>query len=292
MGEVPLSLYVPLLWPCLSHELLYLRVDSSQGLIRASLAGTTNPAADSPLARVISNSIFAELETTFNRPSSHRVRMDSDRLAEKQIGARGLRSLAGEEARWQAELVDALARLRTALGQARITSAVSAHRPFWQAVIENTLPIVLPSGSPDTLPYWPLLKRMQQGKVGVAFIRIFPNDDHYLVCEVVPNPSLSVDYEYYLIKCIPVPLEADASVSADRFVVYSNQSWNTLEPKCDTAKSSGMLLRITHFLTLNQRQLLSSSHQPTVSCLYFYLFLYFYDSIINYLLGRSEKMIS
>ncbi|VDD74923.1 unnamed protein product [Mesocestoides corti] len=247
-SEIPLCLSVPILWPCYTHELLYLRVDSAQGHLRASFATES----------IKGPQLLRELEMAFNRPSCRRVNFDHGSATDYRAGTRGMRSLAGDDARWQARLVDIFARLRCLLGQWRISS-VHHNRP-----VRDSLPIAVPTDKSLDLPYTELLERAQQGRVALSYIKLFPNDDHYLVCEITPTPSLSVDYQYYMMKCVSMP------VTVTDFHVPSGGRWLTYNPN-HVADSSGavsspsVVLRITHFLPFNGN-VLAPSIKSTFSC--------------------------
>lgn len=110
IGEIPLSLSVPVLWPCYPHEILQLRINTAQGQIRASFP-SSDPVRSAPLLR--------ELEMAFNRPSARRVALDRTSAIDCRAGSRGMRSLVGDDTRWQARLVEIFSRLRCLLGQWR-----------------------------------------------------------------------------------------------------------------------------------------------------------------------------
>ncbi|KAL7053615.1 hypothetical protein AAHC03_026985 [Spirometra sp. Aus1] len=287
LGDVPLCLYVPLLWPCCERELLYIQVDVVQGLLRTSLAGLTNPtptvtcfgasggSGEDALCHVLSQpavnfrSLLRRLEEALNRPAVRRVISDgsSEEPVSAAVRSRSLRALANEEARWQAELVETLNNLRCLLGQARVAAAVNSHRRFCHSVPRNSLPLVIPADGGGTsarsvLPCLDLLKRMYQGKAALTFVRLFPCDEYYLVCETVLSGALDVAYRYYLLVCAPIPASTEVYFNADGVMVYTKRLWTTpgvagggLGHSTLSDTYPGLLLRVTHFLPLGGRQL-------------------------------------
>lgn len=155
-----------------------------------------------------------------------------------------MRGLAAEDIRWQTRLRGIFSRLRCMLGQWRIKAA-HHNRP-----VRDTLPIAAPSVDLSTLEYGPLLQRTQEKRVALSFVKLFPNDDHYLVCEVAPTAGLSVGYRFYLMKCMPMP--------AKGICVRSDQWWLTYDPNNASDSTvaggqipSGVAMRITHFISLD-----------------------------------------
>uniref|UniRef100_A0A183SRI7 Mediator of RNA polymerase II transcription subunit 14 n=1 Tax=Schistocephalus solidus TaxID=70667 RepID=A0A183SRI7_SCHSO len=246
LGDVPLCLYVPLLWPCSERELLYIQVDVAQGLLRTSLAGLTNPtptitcfgasvgSGEDALCHLLAQpavnfrSLLRRLEEALNRPAVRRIISEgsTEEPMSAAVRSRSLRALANEEARWQAEMVETLNSLRCLLGQARVAAAVSSHRRFCHSVPRNSLPLVVPSDSGGTparsvLPCLDLLKRMYQGRAALTFVRLFPCDEYYLVCETVPSGALCVAYRYYLLVCAPIPASTEVFFNADGVMLPS-----------------------------------------------------------------------
>uniref|UniRef100_A0A0X3NVY0 Mediator of RNA polymerase II transcription subunit 14 n=1 Tax=Schistocephalus solidus TaxID=70667 RepID=A0A0X3NVY0_SCHSO len=287
LGDVPLCLYVPLLWPCSERELLYIQVDVAQGLLRTSLAGLTNPtptitcfgasvgSGEDALCHLLAQpavnfrSLLRRLEEALNRPAVRRIISEgsTEEPMSAAVRSRSLRALANEEARWQAEMVETLNSLRCLLGQARVAAAVSSHRRFCHSVPRNSLPLVVPSDSGGTparsvLPCLDLLKRMYQGRAALTFVRLFPCDEYYLVCETVPSGALCVAYRYYLLVCAPIPASTEVFFNADGVMVYTKRLWTTsgvagggLAHPTFGDTYPGLLLRVTHFLPLGGRQL-------------------------------------
>ncbi|VDN99505.1 unnamed protein product [Rodentolepis nana] len=196
LGDVPLSLCIPVLWPCLPHEYLHLRVDSTQGLIRASF-----PASDQQKCIPL----LKDLEAAFNRPTTRRVTLDRSSSIECRAGNRGMRNLAVDDRRWQSRLVEIFSHLRCLLGQWRI-KWISRGR-----IVKDCLPISIPMQKMGRSPprhtgYLQLLERVKQERSLLSYIKLFPNDEYYLLCEVSPAVEgvLSVLYRYYLLKCSPL----------------------------------------------------------------------------------------
>ncbi|KAL5107227.1 Mediator of RNA polymerase II transcription subunit 14 [Taenia crassiceps] len=237
IGEVPLSLSVPVLWPCHPHEFLQLRINTAQGQIRASFP-SSDPARSAPLLR--------ELEMAFNRPSARRVALDRTSAIDCRAGSRGMRGLVGEDTRWQARLVEIFARFRCLLGQWRVGWANRGR------MVRYSLPLsVFPLSSTAAQPnYIEVLERARQDQVALVFIKLFPNDEHYLLCEVAPTDALAVGYRHYLLKCVPVPITVtDLHVAPGGRWLTHNPEQSVLDG-AGVPAPPGVALRITHFMPL------------------------------------------
>ncbi|VEL13914.1 unnamed protein product [Protopolystoma xenopodis] len=187
---------------------------SSSGGNTSSATGL--PAADFPQIVGDIQSTLATLEFAFNRPSTRRIEATSVSLSSgvglgsgqltsnvSPAQARAFRALSGEETRWRATIQAALDRLRVQLGLCRLVNSATKHRAVWQPV-RRQLPILLPpsveqaqqtasgssvgkqtpTGLPRSLvspPYRALLERVQLGRAAVVFIKLLPNNEHYLV---------------------------------------------------------------------------------------------------------------
>ncbi|EUB58559.1 Mediator of RNA polymerase II transcription subunit [Echinococcus granulosus] len=237
IGEVPLSLSVPVLWPCHPHEILQLRINAAQGQIRASFP-SSDPVRSAPLLR--------DLEMAFNRPSARRVTLDRTSTIDCRAGSRGMRSLVGDDTRWQARLVEIFSRLRCLLGQWRVGWANRGR------FIRYSLPLSVPPPSSTAAQpgYVEVLERARQDRVALVFIKLFPNDEHYLLCELAPTDALTVGYRHYLLKCVSVP------ITVTDLHVAPGGRWLTHNPEQSVLESAGVLappgvaLRITHFMPL------------------------------------------
>lgn len=260
LGDVPLSLCIPVLWPCLPHEYLHIRVDSAQGLIRASFP-SSNQQKCIPLLR--------DLEMAFNRPSARRVTLDRSSSIECRAGNRGMRNLASDDKRWQSRLVDVFSRLRCLLGQWRI-QWVNRGR-----IVKDCLPISIPTSSvarclPRHPGYLKVLDRVRQDQSLLAFIKLFPCDEYYLLCEISPavEGALSVLYRYYLIKCTPLPTTiTDLRVAPEgRSLIHTSD-----DPVLDKYfLPPGVALQVSHFIPLvgDSAEVLAGK-LPSFSSLYF-----------------------
>lgn len=234
-SDIPLCLSVPVLWPCQPHELLHLRVDAAQGQIRAAFACDS---IKGPL------NVLRDLENAFNRPSARQVSLDRGSSSDFRAGARKLRGLVAEDARWQAQLVEIFSQLRCFLGQWRITTA-NIQRP-----VRDTLPISVSAKDLSEPPYGPLLLRAQERRVALSFVQLLPNDDYYLVCEVAPTQGLSVVYKYYLMKCVGIPEVVGGLRVASKGRWLSHDP-NKISGNVTPDNPPGVALRITHFVALS-----------------------------------------
>lgn len=235
IGEVPLSLSIPLLWPCHPHETLQLRIDAAQGQMRASFP-SSDPTKSAPLLR--------DLESAFNRPSSRRVTLDRGSAIDCRAGNRGMRGLVADDTRWQSRLVEIFSRLRCLLGQWRLRWANRGR------LVRDFLPLSVPPPSSTTAPpvYVKVLDRAKQDRTALVFIKLFPSDEYYLMCEVVSTNALSVVYQHYLLKCVAVPLTVtDLHVAPGGRWLTNNSEENTVTL---VSGPPGVALRITHFMPL------------------------------------------
>ncbi|KAL5968490.1 Mediator of RNA polymerase II transcription subunit 14, partial [Taenia solium] len=237
IGEIPLSLLVPVLWPCHPHEILQLRINTAQGQIRASFP-FSDPIRSAPLLR--------ELEMAFNRPSARRVVLDRISAIDCRAGSRGMRGLIGDDTRWQARLVEIFSRLRCLLGQWRVGWANRGR------LVRYSLPLSVssPSSTAAQPSYIEVLERARQDRVALVFIKLFPNDEHYLLCEVAPTDALAVGYRHYFLKCVPMPITVtDLHVAPGGRWLTHNPEQSVLDG-AGVPTSPGVALRITHFMPL------------------------------------------
>lgn len=240
LGEVPLSLCIPILWPCLPHEYLHLRVDSTQGLIRASF-----PASDQQKC----TPLLKDLEVAFNRPTARRVTLDRSSSIECRAGNRGMRNLAADDKRWQVRLGEIFSHLRCLLGQWRIKWSSRGR------IVKDCLPISIPMQKVGRYPprhagYLQVLERVKQEHSLLSYIKLFPNDEYYLLCEVSPTVEgvLSVLYRYFLLKCTPLPTTVtDLRVAPEgRSLLHVSDD---VVPDKDS-QMVGVALQISHFFPL------------------------------------------
>ncbi|VUZ44593.1 unnamed protein product, partial [Hymenolepis diminuta] len=240
LGEVPLSLCIPILWPCLPHEYLHLRVDSTQGLIRASF-----PASDQQKC----TPLLKDLEVAFNRPTARRVTLDRSSSIECRAGNRGMRNLAADDKRWQVRLGEIFSHLRCLLGQWRIKWSSRGR------IVKDCLPISIPIQKMGCYPprhagYLQVLERVKQEHSLLSYIKLFPNDEYYLLCEISPTVEgvLSVLYRYFLLKCTPLPTTVtDLRVAPEgRSLLHVSDD---VVPDKDS-QMVGVALQISHFFPL------------------------------------------
>ncbi|KAA3675664.1 uncharacterized protein DEA37_0006087 [Paragonimus westermani] len=276
LADAPLCLYVPLLWPCHPQEYLQFRVDPIQGTLGAScpflltsdaeqiLLGSAVPAQTGPVASVEGYSrasvcaALLSLENALNQPSTRRVcpvstnpgitTGDNSLLLAQ---TRSLRALSNTESRWRSVICQSLEHLRLCIGLVRLMKTAKTYRPFWQPA-KRSLPLVLTPVQASLVKSgssWPpTLVRFQQSlRFPIVFVQLFPNNEYYVVCEVIPAP-LNVRFQYSLIVCAPVPDHIDVTIDAHGLAVsHTNQKLAAagLQPT-----GSNLFLQVTHLVPL------------------------------------------
>ncbi|KAF5401195.1 hypothetical protein PHET_05453 [Paragonimus heterotremus] len=276
LADAPLCLYVPLLWPCHPQEYLQFRVDPIQGTLGAScpflltsdaeqiLLGSAVPTQTGPVASVEGYSrasvcaALNSLENALNQPSTRRVcpvsanpgvaTGDSSLLLAQ---TRSLRALSNTESRWRSVLCQSLEHLRLCIGLVRLMKTAKTYRPFWQPA-KRSLPLVLTPVQASLVKSgssWPpALVRFQQSlRFPIVFVQLFPNNEYYVVCEVIPAP-LNVRFQYSLIVCAPIPEHMDVTIDAHGLAVsHTSQKLATagLQPI-----GSSLFLQVTHLAPL------------------------------------------
>ncbi|KAH8862931.1 Mediator of RNA polymerase II transcription subunit 14 [Schistosoma japonicum] len=273
LADAPLCLYVPLLWPCGSHELLQVRIDSVQGFVCTSFPlltsldtefGATGSAGNfnsgpvgisENFSRSSVINTLSSLESAFNQASCHRVRLvsatgtlvqphESDRIC--LIQSRSLRNLSHGDARWRSMICECLEHLRLCLGLARLMQTAKIHRPFWQP-FKRQLPLILSPAQINLSNTWSeMLVRMQQSyRWPILFAQLFPNNEYYIACEVISAP-LNVDYKYYILVCSALPEHMNVTTNLEGVLVFNSEVNSTSGHVTET----GLFLQVTHFTPL------------------------------------------
>ncbi|VDP62773.1 unnamed protein product [Schistosoma mattheei] len=275
LADAPLCLYVPLLWPCSSHELLQVRIDPVQGFVCTSFPLLTSldtefgaigsvvasvnfsppEGASENFSRSSVINTLASLESAFNQSSCHRVRLvsatgalvqphESDRIC--SIQSRSLRNLSHGDARWRSVICECLEHLRLCLGLARLMQTAKIHRPFWQP-FKRHLPLILSPAQVNLSSLWSqMLVRLQQSyRWPILFAQLFPNNEYYIACEVISGP-LNVDYKYYLIVCNALPEHMNITTNLQGVLVFNSE----VNPASGHLNETGLFLQVTHFTSL------------------------------------------
>ncbi|CAH8562789.1 unnamed protein product [Schistosoma turkestanicum] len=274
LADAPLCLYVPLLWPCGSHELLQVRIDPVQGFVCTSFPlltsldtefGSTGSAVvnvsfgptgiSENFSRSSVINTLASLESAFNQASCHRVRLvsatgtlvqphESDRIC--SIQSRSLRNLSHGDARWRSVICECLEHLRLCLGLARLMQTAKIHRPFWQP-FKRHLPLILSPAQVELSNSWSenLVRLQQSYRWPILFAQLFPNNEYYIACEVISTP-LNVDYKYYLIVCSALPEHTNVTTNLQGVLVFNSE----INPASGHVNETGLFLQVTHFTSL------------------------------------------
>ncbi|CAL8075761.1 unnamed protein product [Calicophoron daubneyi] len=278
LADAPLCLYVPLLWPCHPQEYLNFRVDATHGtlcascplltaseteniLLGSSLTGHSESVGISEgFSRSSVCAALAQLEVAVNRPSARRVYPVSasgsalSSLNESTLLAaqsRSLRTLSHGEYRWRSAISQSLEHLRLCLGLVRLVQTAKAYRPFWQPT-KRCLPIVLTptqTALAKSSNSWPsaLIRFQQSSRWPIVFVQIFPNNEYYVACEVIPAP-LSVSYRYCLLVCAAVPDNTEVTTDSQGLLTVSQDVRSS--PGVQSGGTS-LFIRPTHFVPLD-----------------------------------------
>ncbi|CAH8494023.1 unnamed protein product [Dicrocoelium dendriticum] len=277
LADSPLCLYMPLLWPSHPQEFLQFRVDPVHGTLSVTCPFLLTPEAESILvgspnagqpgstassdgySRGSVCAALASIESALNRPCARRVSpvlsATADQPASERslliVQSRSLRNLSYSDARWRSLLCQSLEHLRLCVGLMRLMKTAKALCPFWKSV-RRSIPLVLTSLQASMAKdpsSWPAtLARFQQSSLWpIVFVKLFPNNEYYVVCEAVPAP-LSVTYRYYLLVCVVLSDHMDITVDSSGLLV-SNMNPNWLGSSLQS-NGTGLYLQVTHFVPI------------------------------------------